>query len=123
MFMTLYGGNTYMYYVTMSELISANWSTEINSQASVLIFCCCTGKMGYNLSITANGDSLSSFTLYQSRDNGKKGLDVGVYPVALFKNTQTNMSGLPVCIPLSHKICKFRAIATKSGFREFSAQC
>ena len=56
------------------------------------------GKMGYNLYITADGDSLTSYTLYQSRDRllNVTGLDVGIYPVALFKTTQTEVDELPV---------------------------
>ena len=56
------------------------------------------GKMGYNLYITENGDSLTSYTLYQSRDRlpNTTEIDVGIYPVALFETTQTDFTGLPV---------------------------
>lgn len=56
------------------------------------------GKLGYDLYITADGDSLSSYTLYQTQQTNPNatGYDVGLYAVALFNATQTNATQLPV---------------------------
>jgi len=56
------------------------------------------GKMGYDLYITDDGDSLGSYTLYQSRESAANSskLNVGIYPVALFNTMQTNTARLPV---------------------------
>ncbi|KAF6020196.1 hypothetical protein EB796_021491 [Bugula neritina] len=54
-------------------------------------------KMGYDLYITDDGDSLGSYTLYQSRESAANSskLNVGIYPVALFNTMQTNTARLP----------------------------
>ncbi|XP_067931824.1 speract receptor-like isoform X2 [Watersipora subatra] len=54
-------------------------------------------KMGYELYMRPNGDTLSSYSLYQTPSSpaNNSHLNTAIYPVALFNLTHVNVTGLP----------------------------
>lgn len=60
--------------------------------------------MGYESYITESGDSLGSYTVYQTngsaddyQPSGDNYESLAIHPVGQFVTTQTNITGLPVC--------------------------